>query len=326
MQNRKCLAAMFAVACALTVFEAGVAYAETFPTKSIRVIVPLSAGSATDIIPRTVFEQVSTQVGQSFVIENRTGGGGTIGAGAVAKADPDGYTLLVHSNAHVIAPAVFANLPYDVTRDFAGITPLGILPHVLVIAPSKNVKTLQEFVAYAKAQAGGINYASGGTGTSPHLNGEHFGLSMGFKTQHIPFRGAPEALTEVMAGRVDIYFSPILPALPLVRDGQLLALAVTSSKRSSELPKVPTSIEAGYPNSEFGLWIGMYAPAKTPRDIVNKLNEETVKALRNPTVREKLAKLGVDEMIMSPEKFDDYVRAQVEINAKIAKGAGIVPK
>jgi tripartite-type tricarboxylate transporter receptor subunit TctC len=317
---------MFAVTCAFAVLEAGVARAETFPTKSIRVIVPLSAGSATDIIPRTVFEQVSTQVGQSFVIENRTGGGGTIGASAVAKADPDGYTLLVHSNAHVIAPAVFANLSYDVVRDFAGITPLGILPHVLVIALSKNIKTLQEFVTYAKAQPGGINYASGGTGTPPHLNGEHFGFSMGFKTQHIPFRGAPEAITEVMAGRVDIYFSPILPALSLVRDGQLLALAVTSSKRASALPNVPTSIEAGYPNSEFGLWIGMYAPAKTPRDIVNKLHEETVKALRTPTVREKLAKLGVDEMIMSPEKFDDYVRGQVEINAKIAKGAGIVPK
>lgn len=326
MPDRQYLAAMFAGACALTVVEAGIAYAQTFPTKSIRVIVPLSAGSSADTIPRIVFEHVSTQVGQSFVIENRTGAGGTIGASAVARADPDGYTILVHSSAHVVAPAVYANLPYDVTRDFAGITPLGLQPHVLVIAPSKNVKTLQEFVAYAKAQPAGITYASGGIGTPPHLNGAHFGLTMGVKAQHIPFKGAPEALTEVMTGRVDIYFCPIVAALPLVRNGQLLALAVASAKRASALPNVPTSIEAGYANSEFSLWLGMFAPAKTPRDIVNKLHNETVKALRTPTVREKLAKLSLEEMIMTPEQFDVYVKEQVATNAKIAKGAGIVPK
>ena len=326
MRYHKDFSAAFALTCSVLLFAAGVACAETWPTKSIRVIVPLSAGSATDIIPRTVFERVSTQVGQSFVIENRTGAGGTIGANAVAKAEPDGYTILVHSNAHVITPAVFANLPYDVVRDFAGITPLGNLPHVLVIAPSKNIKTLREFVAYAKAQPAGINYASGGTGTPPHLNGAHFGIAMGFKAQHIPFKGAPEALTEVMAGRVDIYFSPILPALPLIRDGQLLVLAVTSAKRASALPNVPTASEAGYPNSEFGLWIGMYVPAKTPRDIVNKLHEETVKALRTPGVHEKLGKLGVDEMIMSPEQFDTYVKEQVTSNAALVKAAGIEAK
>jgi tripartite-type tricarboxylate transporter receptor subunit TctC len=213
-----------------------------------------------------------------------------------------------------------------VTRDFAGITPLGIQPHVLVIAPSKNVGTLQELVAYAKAQPAGISYASGGIGTPTHLNGAHFGLTMGVKSQHIPFKGAPEALTEVMTGRVDIYFSPSVSALPLIRDGKLRALAVTSARRHSALPDVPTSIEAGYANSEFSLWIGMYAPAKTPRDIVNKLHNETVKALRTPTVREKLARLSLGEMIMTPEQFDAYVKEQVAANAKIAKGAGIVPK
>jgi tripartite-type tricarboxylate transporter receptor subunit TctC len=317
---------MFAGACALAVVAAGIACAQTFPTKSIRVIVPFSAGGSADTVPRIVFEQVSTQVGKPVVIENRAGAGGTIGARAVANADPDGYTILAHSNAHVVAPSVYANLRYDVTRDFAGITPFGVQPHVLVIAPSKNVKTLQEFVKYANAQPNGITYASAGIGTPTHLNGAHFGFTMGLKTQHIPFKGPVEALTEVMTGRVDIYFSPIVPALPFVREGQLLALAVVGAKRASALPNVPTSNEAGYVDAEFSLWLGMFAPAKTPRDIVDKLHSETVKALRTSTVREKLARLGLEEMIMTPGQFDAYVKEQVETNAKIAKGAGIVPK
>jgi tripartite-type tricarboxylate transporter receptor subunit TctC len=294
-----------------------------WPTKPIRVIVPLTAGSATDVIPRIVFDQVSAQLGQPMIVENRVGGGGTIGAAAVAKADPDGYTLLTFSNAHTIVPAVHPNLPYDVVKDFSGITPLGNVPNVLVVAPSKNIKTIQQLVAAAKAKPGAINYASGGTGTPPHLTAERFRLSAGFEGQHIPFKGAPEALTEVMTGRVDFYFSPIAPALPLIRDGQLLALAVSSSTRASALPNVPTTVEAGYANSEFDFWIGTFVPSKTPREIVNRLHQETVKALQNPSIKAKLSNMGVEEMIMTPDAFDKRVAAEVVTAATLAKAAGI---
>ena len=303
------------------------AQAQDWPAKQqIRVIVPLGPGSAVDIIPRTVMEQVSQQIGQSIVVENRTGGGGSIGAAAVAKADPDGYTILVHSNGHTIAPAVLGNLSYDVINDFAGITPLGNLPTVMVVSPSRGWKTVQEFVATAKAKPGSINYASGGTGTPPHLVAERFKVSAGWEGTHIPFKSAPEALTDVMGGRSDFYFSPILPALQLIREGKLVALAVGSSKRSSVLPDVPTTIEAGYANSDYNFWCGIYVPAKTPRAIVNRLNEETVKALRNPAIVEKLAKLGVDQMIMTPEQMDAMVKAEVEAAGPLAKAAGIAAK
>ena len=300
---------------------------QTWPTRQpIRVIVPLSAGSATDVIPRVVFEPVSMQIGQTVVVENRTGGGGVIGAAAVAKADPDGYTILVHSNGLIIAPSVQPNVPFDVVKDFAGVTPLGNVPLVLVIAPSKNIKTVQELVALAKAKPGSINYASGGTGTPPHLTAERFRLSAGFEGTHIPFKGAPEALTEVMTGRVDFYFSPLAPALPFIRDGQLRALAVGSSKRASALPDVPTTLEAGYPNSDYDFYSGMWMPAKTPRDIINRLHQETVKALRSPAVQEKLAKMGVEEMILSPEAFDQRVAQEVAVAAELAKTVGIAAK
>jgi tripartite-type tricarboxylate transporter receptor subunit TctC len=313
-----------AIVGALLVLAAGgVAIGQSWPTKPIRVIVPLSAGSAADITPRTVFEQVSVQLGQTMFIENRVGARGTIGAAAVAKADPDGYTILVHSNAHTVAPAINRSLSYDAVKDFAGITPLGNVPNVLVISPTKNIKSIQELVAAAKARPGSVNYASGGVGTPPHLTAERFRISAGFEGQHIPFKGAPEALTEVLSGRVDFYFSPIAPALALIRDGKLLALAVSSTKRSSVLPNVPTTVEAGYANSDFDFWIGMFVPAKTPRDIVNRLHQETVKALQHPPVRSKLASFGIEEMIMTPEAFDKRVADEVVAAAALAKAAGI---
>ena len=281
--------AMIAIAGAMMALTAGAAIGQSWPTKPIRVIVPLSAGSAADITPRTVFEQVSVQLGQTVFIENRVGAGGTIGVAAVARADPDGHTILVHSNAHTIAPAMNRSLSYDVIKDFAGITPLGNVPNVLVISPSKNIRTIQELVAAAKARPGSINFASGGVGTPPHLTAERFRISAGFEGQHIPFKGAPEALTEVLSGRVDYYFTPVAPALQLIRDGKLLALAVSSTKRSAALPDVPTTVEAGYANSDFDFWIGMFVPAKTPRDIVGRLHQETVKALQHLPVKSKLS-------------------------------------
>ena len=265
---------LFGITGVIALAAAQFAFAQSWPAKPIRVIVPLTAGSATDVIPRITFEQVSAQIGQPMIVENRVGGGGSIGAGTVAKAEPDGYTILVHSNAHTVSPAVLPNLPYDVVKDFSGITPLGNVPNVLVISPSKNIKTIDELVAAAKAKPGSINYASGGTGTPPHLTAERFRLSAGFQGQHIPFKGAPEALTEVLSGRVDFYFSPLAPAMPFIRDGKLIPLAVSSTKRSSALPEVPTTVEAGYANSDFDFYIGMWVPAKTPRDVVGKLHRK----------------------------------------------------
>ncbi len=223
----------------------GHAAASDWPTKSIRVVVPYAAGSATDLVPRTVFEQVGQQVGQSFVVENRPGGGTTVGSAQVKQSDPDGHTILIHSNAIVTVPAIQANVPYDPVKDFSGLTPLGNVPLVLVIAPSKGIKTIKELVAKAKAKPGELNYGAAGIGTPPHLTMERFRLAAGFEGQLVPFKGAPEALTEVMTGRIDIYFCPITPALPLIRDGKVLALAVSSAKRAEALPDVPTSIEAG---------------------------------------------------------------------------------
>jgi tripartite-type tricarboxylate transporter receptor subunit TctC len=309
---------------ALSLVIAGV-WAQTWPAHPIRVIVPYTPGSATDIVPRTVLQQVSAQIGQPIVVENRPGGGSTIGAIAVAKADPDGYTVLVHSNAIVTTPAIQANVGYDPVRDFAAITPLGNVPLVLVISPEKKIKTVQEMVALAKSKAGAFNYASGGTGTPPHLTMERFRLASGWQGQHIPFKGAPEALTEVMTGRIDIYFSPITPALPLIRDGKLVALAVGGAKRSTALPDVPTTVEAGYPNSDFDFWIGLFAPAKTQRDIVAKLYQETTKALESPEVKGKLATLGVEPMPLTPEQFQAEVAKQAPIAVELAKAAGLAP-
>jgi tripartite-type tricarboxylate transporter receptor subunit TctC len=291
----------------------------------VTVVVPFAPGSATDLLPRTVFEQVAAKVGQPIIIENRPGGGGAIGVNAVAKAEPDGHTVLVHSNALVTAPAI-QSMPYDPVRDFAGVTPLGNVPLVLVISPEKNIKTLKEFVALAKAKPGSINYGAAGIGTPPHLTMERFRLAAGFEGQVVPFKGAPEALTEVLTGRVDVYFCPITPALPFIRDGKLLALAVSSSKRASALPFVPTTVEAGFPDSDFDFWIGMVVAKKTPRDLVARIHQVTVDGLTDPAVKEKMAKLGVEDMITTPDEFDARIARETAIAASLAQAAGLAPK
>ena len=266
----------------------GPARAADWPTKSIRVVVPYAAGSATDLVPRTVFEQVGQQVGQSFIVENRPGGGTTIGSAQVKAADPDGHTILVHSNAIVTVPAIQLNVPYDPVKDFSGLTPLGNVPLVLVVSPSKGMKTLKELIDKAKAKPGEINYGAAGIGTPPHLAMERFRLAAGFEGQLVPFKGAPEALTETMTGRIDMYFAPITPALPLIRAGKVLALAVSSSKRASALPDVPTTIEAGVPDSDMDFWVGAFVPKKTPRDLVVRMQAEIAKAINEPVTKGKL--------------------------------------
>ncbi|MCU0898596.1 MAG: tripartite tricarboxylate transporter substrate-binding protein, partial [Burkholderiales bacterium] len=237
--------------------------------------------------------------------------------------DPDGYTILVQSSSHTVNPFTFQTLPYDTQKEFSGVTPLAVLPNVLIISPTKGIKSVQELVAAAKAKPGSINYASAGSGSATHLNAEKFRLGAGFDGVHVPFKGSPEAITEVMTGRVDYYFSPVVSALPQIKDGKLLALAVGSPTRSSVLPDVPTTVEAGVPNSEYTFWVGMLVPAKTPREIVKKLHDEVQKAIASPEVKERFAKLGAEPMPMSPEQFDAFIRDEMVANEKLIKAAGI---
>ena len=301
------------------------AASQAWPTRSIQLISPFSAGNANDIVARVVLDHVSRQLNQTIVIENRPGGGGTIGAAMVAKAEPDGYTILLHSSSLSSQVVLHKSLPFDAARDFAPVILFGIQPSVLVSAPSKGFKTVADLVAAAKAKPGALNFASAGIGSASHMAAERLRLAAGIKVQHIPFRGPVEAFTEVMAGRIDYYFLPIAPALPVIGDGKVMALAVSTPKRAPLLPNVPTTAEAGYPDASYIFWGGLSAPAKTPPDIVNKLHDETQKALNLPVVQERLAKLGVQPMPMSVEQFQKFVRDDLAATLKLAHDIGIVP-
>ena len=299
------------------------ALAQSWPTKRVQVIVPFTAGSSTDIMARTITQRLSEQLGQPFVVENRGGAGGTLGVAAVAKADPDGHTILVHSSSYTITPTTYPNTPYDTVRDLVGITPLALLPQALVVSPNKNIRTVQDLVRAAKAKPGSMNYASAGVGTATQLSAERFRLAAGIDAVHVPFRGTPEALTEIIAGRVDYYFCPVDAVLPMITEKRVLALAMGSSKRSAALPDVATTLEAGIPNSDYNFWVGMFVSSKTPREIVNRLQQEVAKALDVKEVRESMAKLGAEPMLMRPEEFDAYIRNEITTNATVVKAAGI---
>ena len=298
--------------------------AQAWPSKPVRIFVPVTAGSAIDLVCRTVFDQVSQQLGQPFIIDNRGGGGGTLAAAAVAKADPDGYTLLSHSPAFTIFPATHGTLPYDTERDFTGTVALVNTPFLLAVSPQK-YGTARELVAAAKAKPGALNYASIGHGGAAHINAERFRLSAKIDVQEIPFRGVQEALTELLAGRVDFLFAPALPAMPLIRDGRILALAVSSNKRISALPDLPTLAQAGFPDADFPFWIGVFVPMKTPKDIQEKLFGETTKALQVKSVQDKLTALGGEPFEMTSAEFDAFFRAQIKQNKELVEAAGIKP-
>jgi tripartite-type tricarboxylate transporter receptor subunit TctC len=313
------------VALAMALASVSHAWPQVWPSKPVRIIVPVTAGSATDVTARVVAEHLAQQLGQPVVVENRTGAGGTTGMGYVAKSvEPDGYTILVHSAAFAIQPATFPNLGYDSGKDFAGVTLLGNAPLVMIASPPK-YKTLKDLVTAAKAQPNSVNYATVGYGAAAHLTAERLRLAAGFEAQQIPFRGAPEAVNEVLAQRVDFFFSPTLAAVPLIRDGKLSALAVSSSKRALSLPEVPTTVEAGYPNSDYNFWIGMWVPVKTPRDIIDRLYQETAKVLAMPAVQEKLAALGSELATMTPAEFDKFFQADIALNSALVRAAGIKP-
>jgi tripartite-type tricarboxylate transporter receptor subunit TctC len=315
------------VASALLITLVQLASAQSnWPDRTITAVVPFAAGAANDIVGRIVFEQVSRQVNQPIVFENRPGAGGTLGANLVAKAAPNGYTMLVHSSSFGSALSLYKTLPYDTFNDFAAVLPLGNSPTVLVVAPSKGFKTVADLIAAAKAKPGAMNFASAGIGSTSHLAAERFRLSAGIQAQHIPFRGPNEAFTEVLAGRIDFYFLPLAPALPLVKEGQLTALAVSSEKRATALPDVPTTTELGLKDSTYLFWTAVFLPAKTPRDIVNKLHEESRKALLVPAVQERIAKTGNEPMPMTVDQFNAFFKEDVRATAKLMQQIGIKPQ
>ncbi|HYF17512.1 MAG TPA: tripartite tricarboxylate transporter substrate binding protein [Ramlibacter sp.] len=295
----------------------------SYPTKPIKFVVPFTAGSGTDLIARTVGDVMSKSMGQPVVIENKPGAGGTVGAAQVARSEADGYTILIHSSGHALNPAIYPSLPYDTVKDLTGVTPLAALPNVLVVSPQRGWKTVSDMVAAAKAKPGQLNYASAGVGSATHMNAEKFKLQAGFDAVHVPFKGTPEALSDVVGGRNDWFFAPLSSALPLVKDGKLQALAVSTSQRSPALPAVPTTVEAGVPGSDYTFWVGMIVPAATPAPVVRRLHEEVGKALASAEVKERLSKLGADPMPMAPEAFNAYIRAEMESAAKIAKAANL---
>ena len=284
---------------------------------------PLTAGSATDVMARTVAARLSEQLGQPFIVDNKPGAAGTIGVGAVARAKPDGYTILVQSSSYTITPITYPDTPYDTLRDLAGVTPLALLPQALVVSPDKGVKSVKELIALAKAKPGVLNYGSAGIGTANQLNAERFRVGAGIDAVHVPFKGTPENVTELMAGRLDYFFCPVNVCLPLISDKRLVALGMGSSKRAAALPDLPTTVELGVPDSDYDFWVGMFVPSGTPREIVDKLYAETAKALAFPAVKESLAKLGAEQNLMQPSAFDAEIRKEIATNAALVKAAGI---
>ena len=301
------------------------AHAQGWPTeRPIHIILPLTAGSGTDTTARLVVEAMRQKLNQTMIVDNRPGAATAIGSTDVAKATGDGYTLLVNSSALTIIPFT-QKLPYDILRDLKPIIPLGNVSNVLVATGGK-FKTLKDLIAAAKQKPDGLSYVSVGLGSTAQLTAERFGRTAGFKALGVPFKGSPEGLKEVIAGRVDFYFCPLLPALALIRDGKVDALAVSSSSRSSLLPNVPTVAEAGFPDATYDFWIGMLAPASTPDAIADRLHAEAAAALDTPELKARLAKLGEEPMPMTRKQFADFLAKDLARNAQLIKDANLAPK
>jgi tripartite-type tricarboxylate transporter receptor subunit TctC len=310
-------------ACAAALLATPPARAQTWPTGPIHLLVPFSPGSGTDIVARAVGDVLSRNIKQPVVVENKPGAGGTIAAAQVARSTPDGTTILVHSSGHALNPAIYPNLPYDTLRDLTGITPLAAMPNVLVVSPSRGWKNVSDLVAAAKAKPGQLNYASAGVGSATHLNAEKFRMQAGIDAVHVPFKGTPEAMSDVIAGRNDWFFAPLSAALSLVKDGKLQALAVSTPQRSSVLPNVPTTVEAGVPGSDYVFWVAMLVPSTTPPAIRQRIHDEAVKALADPDVKERFARLGAEPWTMEEPAFNAYIKTEVESAARIAKAANL---
>ena len=299
------------------------AHAEGWPSRLIKATIPFGAGSATDVVPRLVFDRLAIELGQPIVIENRAGAGGTLGTAVVAKADPDGYSVLAHSSALTIAPAIFPNLTFDATRDLSSVLMIGSSANVMIVPNSRPWKTIQDFIADAKAKPGSISFGSVGIGSAVHISAEKFRLAAGIEATHVPYRGGSEVISDILGGRIDLYFCPLATALPLIREGQVRALVVSTPKRVADLPDVPTPIEIGLKDADSAIWFGVFMPSKTPRDIIEKFHAAGVKVLADPATQQSLQNLGVEALPLSLKEMDDLVVRDTAANMEVIKAAGI---
>lgn len=321
MLTRRALS--MAIAAAPLIGATGAARADDYPSRPIRVISPFQAGSASDTVGRVVLDQVSQHIGQPMVVEAKPGAGGIVGFADVAKADPDGYTVVTSSTSMGTGMVLHKSLPFDPAKDFASVAMFGVQPNVLVASKESGFKTVADLVAAAKAKPGTLTYASAGVGSSSHMAGEKLRLAAKIDTRHVPFKEG--GLTEVMAGRIDYYFIPLAAAASALGNGKLSVLAVSSLKRVPLLPDVPSIAEAGYPAAEFNFWVGLSVPAKTPRSIIDKLHDATEQALQEPAMVDKLAKLGVEPRLMSVDEFSKFVQDDLAATVQLAKAADIQP-
>ena len=304
----------------------GTAWAQTYPSKPIKIIVPFTPGSATDVMARIVGERLNAAWGQAVVVENKPGAGGSIGIRDTARAEPDGYTLAVVSSGHAVNHVLYKDLGYDTLKDFAAVAMLGSLPSVLIVPPTLPVNSVKELVAMLKAKPGQYNYATAGVGSGAHVSTEKFNVAAGVKAVHVPLKGTPPILAETMAGRVEYAMVPAVSGMGPVRDGKVKPLAVTTSKRVAALPNVPTLGEAGFPDGESTFWLALLAPAKTPQDIIAKVNAEVARELKSQDIVERLAKLGTEPMLMSPAEADAFIRREYNELGNVMRAAGLTPQ
>jgi tripartite-type tricarboxylate transporter receptor subunit TctC len=292
-----------------------------WPGKPVRIIVPFTAGSATDILARTYGERLSAAFGQPVVIENHPGAGGTIGAGLAAKANPDGTTLVVVSTGHVVNDVLYESISYDTIGDFAGVALLGNLPSVLIVPPQLGVKDVKGLVALVKQRGNDINYCTAGIGSASHINMQKFLVAAGISGVHVPLKGTPDMLNEIMGGRIQMSWAPLISSIGPIKDGKVVALAVSTKQRSSVLPDVPTIAEAGYAGGEFDFWVAMLAPAKTPREVVRRINAEIRKANEQPDVKKRMSNLGAEPMPMTSEQLDAFLKEEHDTLGRVMRSA-----
>jgi tripartite-type tricarboxylate transporter receptor subunit TctC len=309
--------------CVLSILFAAAAHAQDWPSRLIKATIPFGAGSAADVVPRLVFDRLAAELGQPIVVENRPGAGGTLGTALVVKADPDGYSILAHSSALTIAPAIFPNLTFDVSKDLSSVLMIGSSANVMIVPVARPWKTVQDFIAGAKAKPGSISFGSVGVGSAVHISAEKFRLAAGFEATHVPYRGGAEVIADILGGRVDFYFCPLATALPLIRAGQVRALVVSTPARAADLPDVPTLSEAGLKDADSAIWFGVLMPSKTPREIVDKFHAAGLKVLNEPAMQDSLNRLGVEALPMTPSQMDDFVARETLANRAVIEAAGI---
>lgn len=313
-----------AALCALTLGAVLPAAANNgYPAKTITMVVPFTAGSGTDVVARIVAEPLGKALGATVIVDNRAGAGGTLGAAQVAAAAPDGATLLVHSAGHVANAALYPKLKYDTLKDFTPVSLLATLPNVLVVAPSSQVATLGELVKKAKANPGKLTYASAGNGSATHINAEKFRIAAGLQATHVPYRGTPPALMDVVGGQVDWAFAPLVSAMPLILENKLVPLAVGTPRRAAMLPKVPTTLEAGLPGSDYTFWVGLFVPSRTPPATAAKLSAAIAQVLKAPETQAALAKLGADAGTLTQAQFAEQVAHEIGTTGELVRQAAI---